>query len=219
MKERGAQDPSVPGMTQDLWSSFSPYPLPALARSCFSPASDEGGEAEESGDLLSAQKVPRGEILGSRRSQSCSGDRLSKGNDWTGPGRPTGWRTLVLLRSLPTIYSPPSPPIASHDSPFEISVLFRPNPFFRFPAPVCVNLASKKSREGGEKYPRYPVARFQCISEYSIIYYIFILNESYFIVKYIILYLLYFIYHLFICYFISFLKLSYNYHTIIYYYY
>lgn len=112
MKGRGAQDPPVPGMTQDLWSSFSLYPLPALARSCFSPASDEEGEAEESGDLLSAQKVPRGEILGSRRSQSCSGNRLSKGNDWTGPDRPTGWRTLVLLRSLPTIYSPPSPRFA-----------------------------------------------------------------------------------------------------------
>lgn len=149
--------------------------------SCFSPASDEEGEAEESGDLLSAQKVPRGEIFGSRRSQSCSGDRLSKGNDWTGPGRPTGWRTLVLLRSLPTIYSPP---IASRDSPSEICVLFRPNPFFRFPAPVCVN------RAGVERSIRdIPLHDFNVYRTIRLLFIILLLNILFYI--YYILYIIY----------------------------
>ena len=85
------------------------------------------GKEEEGGDLLSAQKVLRGEIFGSRRSQSCSGNRLSSSNDWTDPGRLTGWQIFVLLRS-PTIYSLP---FFSFDLlpvftiPFEICVLFR----------------------------------------------------------------------------------------------
>lgn len=135
-------------MTRDLWSFFA-LPFSSLRRVRVSRPPLMNRKKEEDGNLLSAQKVLRGEILGSRRSQSCSGDRLNS-NDWTDPGRLTGWQTLVQLRSLPTIYPPPSSFFDLLPA-FAIRNLcsipdFWPNPFFRSPTPVCVNHASEKLR-------------------------------------------------------------------------
>lgn len=136
----------------------SPYPFPSPRSVRVSRPPPMNRKEEEGRDLLSAQKVLRGEILGSRRSQSCSGNRLSNSNDWTDPGRLTGWQTLVLLRSLPTIYPPPPPsplpffrsPPCVCDSPWNLCSIpdFWPNPFFRSPTPALISRV--KNCEGCE---------------------------------------------------------------------
>jgi len=106
------------------------------------------GKEEEGGDLLSAQKVLRGEIFGSRRSQSCSGNRLSSSNDWTDPGRLTGWQIFVLFADnlFSSFFLLRSPP-RIHDSLRNLCFISDSwlNPFFRSPpTPVCVNLPNEK---------------------------------------------------------------------------
>lgn len=146
IKERGARDPPVPGMTRDLWSFFAlPFPSSRRVR-VFRPPMSRKKKVE-------TFCRPRRSC---RVKSSVAGVSRAAGTDWAAtiertPARLTGWQTLVLLRSLPTIYPSPSSLFFDLLLAFAIRNLcsisdFWPNPFFRSPTPVCVNHASEKLR-------------------------------------------------------------------------